>query len=278
MENIGEKKVKFKRVGSKVVSFITFQVTYVSKPLASVSRILDKGNVVIFSRSGSHIMNKVSGEKISIVADRRGVLGAGFCPAGLNVQDVHGEDPIRPIDEDCEEHGEGEVELKVDEAFDLGRRIPVKVGDPKLPSAEEVAEHELTHLPYRSCEKTKVIIMTKHRDSKSVLASVVPVKGASNDFAARRICAFLRELDLEHTDLVLRSDQEPAIADLLNDVSRKRASAKCFLEQSPVGESQSNGMIERGKLTVEGQISVLKDALKTRIRNKSRPSSIELAC
>ena len=33
---------------------------------------------------------------------------------------------------------------------DLGRRIPVKVADPKLPSAEEVAEHELTHRPYRS--------------------------------------------------------------------------------------------------------------------------------
>ena len=99
----------------------------------------------------------------------------------------------------------------------------MKVADLKLPSAEEVAEHELTHLPYRSwcshCargkgktldhrrsdrkrvlpevhldnfmgaggdEKTKVIIVAKHRDSKSVLASVVPVKGASNNFAARR--------------------------------------------------------------------------------------------
>ena len=42
MENIGEIKVKFKRVGSKAVNSITFQVTDVSKPLASVSRILDK--------------------------------------------------------------------------------------------------------------------------------------------------------------------------------------------------------------------------------------------
>ena len=116
-------------------------------------------------------------------------------------------------------------------------------------------------------EKTKVIIVAKHRDSKSVLASVVPVKGASNNFAARRICAFLRELGLEHADLVLRSDQEPAIVDLLNEVSRKRAPAKSFLEQSPVGESQSNGMIERN-LTIEGQIRVLKDAFETRIRNK----------
>ena len=300
MENIGEKKVKFKRAGSNAVNSITFQVTDVSKPLASVSRILDKGNAVIFSRSGSYILNEVSGEKIPIVEEK-----STFAPAGLKVQDVHGEEPIRPIDEDFEEDGEGEGELKVDEACDLGRRIPVKVANPKLPSAEEVAEHELTHLPYRSwcshcvkgktldhrrsdrkrvlpevhldyCfmgagrdENTKVIIVAKHWDSKSVLASVVPEKGASNDSAARRICAFLRELSLEHTDLVLRGDQKPAIVDLLNEVSRKRAPAKSFLEQSPVGESQSNGMIERECLTVEGQISVLKDAFfETRIRNK----------
>ena len=55
MENIVEKKVKFKRAGSKAVNSITFQVTDVSKPLASVSRNLDKGNTVIFSRSGSYI-------------------------------------------------------------------------------------------------------------------------------------------------------------------------------------------------------------------------------
>ena len=113
-----------------------------------------------------------------------------------------------------------------------------------------------------------MIIVAKHRDSKSVLASVVPLKGASNNFAARRICAFLRELGLEHAHLVLRSVQEPAIVDLLKEVSRKRAPAKSFLEQSPVEESKSNGMIERWNLTVEGQIRVLKDAFETRIRNK----------
>ena len=70
MENIGEKKVKFKRAGSNAVNSITFQVTDVSKPLASVSRILDKGNAVIFSRSGSYILHEVSGGKIPIVQEK----------------------------------------------------------------------------------------------------------------------------------------------------------------------------------------------------------------
>ena len=57
MDNLGEKKVRFRRQGSAAVSSIMFQVTDVGKPLASVSRILDKGNIVVFSRKGSYIMN-----------------------------------------------------------------------------------------------------------------------------------------------------------------------------------------------------------------------------
>ena len=51
MENQGEKKVRFKRGGGHQVNSITFQVTDVGKPLASVSRILVKGNRVVFSRA-----------------------------------------------------------------------------------------------------------------------------------------------------------------------------------------------------------------------------------
>ncbi len=54
--------------------------------------------------------------------------------------------------------------------------------------------------------------------------------------------------------------------DLAREVSRLRAPAKTMLEQSPVGSSASNGVVERGILTVEGQIRVLRDALKGRIK------------
>ncbi len=70
MENLGEKKVRFRRGGSSAVSSITFQVTEVGKPLASVSRILDKGNTVVFSRKGSYIMNEATGEKIPIQEEK----------------------------------------------------------------------------------------------------------------------------------------------------------------------------------------------------------------
>ena len=112
---------------------------------------------------------------------------------------------------------------------------------------------------------TKCIVVAKEYDTKSIMASVVPVKGSTHEFPARRIVAFLRELGLEGQDVVLRSDQEPAIQDLLREVGRKRLPAKTFFEVSPVGSSASNGVAERGVQTIEGQIRVLKDAFETRI-------------
>ena len=69
---MGEKKVRFRRDGSSNVNSITFQVTGVGKPLASVSRILDKGNSVVFSRGGggSYIINEKTREKIPIKAEK----------------------------------------------------------------------------------------------------------------------------------------------------------------------------------------------------------------
>ena len=41
-------------------------------------------------------------------------------------------------------------EYQDDDEVPCGARRPVKIQDPKLPSAEEVSEHSLTHLPYRA--------------------------------------------------------------------------------------------------------------------------------
>jgi hypothetical protein len=193
-----------------------------------------------------------------------------------------------------------QIEFKEDPDVQIGSRLPVKMADPLLPKAEEINLHDLTHLPHRSwcshcvrakgkalehrrglrehqlpelhvdycfmgtaaVDKTRAILVAKQPGTKYLMASVMPLKGASHEFPAKRLCAFLRELGLEHNDVVLKSDQEPAIGGLLNEVVKKRVPAKSFVEQSPVGASASNGVIERGNLTIEGQILILKDALE----------------
>ena len=208
-----------------------------------------------------------------------------------------------------------ELEFQEDLDVETGARVPKKLADPKLPNEEEVRVHEFTHLPYRSwcahcvrgkgkaldhrrqqrqhnmkevhvdyCfmgsakdNKTRCIIVGKEPESKYIVSSVVPMKGASHEFPARRLCAFLRGLGLEHQDVTLKSDQEAAIKDLLQEVAKQRIPANTFFEESPVGASASNGVIERGNQTVEGQIRVLKDALEARLGDKV-PSDHNILC
>ena len=86
---------------------------------------------------------------------------------------------------------------------------------------------------------------------------------------------------MEGADIVLKSDQENSILDVLNIVaSRKSASSKVepvdeedlapsqsqgrsIPESSPVGSSGSNGFIERGIQDVEGQARTIKLAFES---------------
>ena len=72
MENYGEKRVRFRKDGLDGISNVLFQVTDVGKPLASVTRILDKGNSVVFSRKpgGSYIVNNNTGRKIQLAEEK----------------------------------------------------------------------------------------------------------------------------------------------------------------------------------------------------------------
>ena len=68
MPNMGEKRVPF-RAANGAMSSVLFQVTNARKPLASVSRIVAKGNRVVFGRQGSYIENEGTGRRIPIIAE-----------------------------------------------------------------------------------------------------------------------------------------------------------------------------------------------------------------
>ena len=78
------------------------------------------------------------------------------------------------------------------------------------------------------------ILVAKEKAIKMSMATVVPLKGGSNESPARRALAFLQEIGLEGADIVLKSDQEPAIKDLLNNIAKRR-SATSKLETGDEG-------------------------------------------
>jgi hypothetical protein len=68
MENYGGMKVKFEKDGKRKA--MDFQVTDCKKPLASVAKIIEKGNRVVFDEDDSYILNKATGEKIKLERER----------------------------------------------------------------------------------------------------------------------------------------------------------------------------------------------------------------
>ena len=197
---------------------------------------------------------------------------------------------------DVEEGSEGD-------GGECGLRRTVRKQDPRLPSKDEQQEHELTHLPFRSwcrhcvkgrgkeepCRrkegvdgglpevhvdymfmgeekegKTLALLVGRERDSRAVMATVVPRK-SSGEWAAKRLMAWLRELGYEFCDIIVKSDNEPALTSLVETWGRLRAAQggqRMVVEHSPVHSSKSNGVVERAIQAVQGMIRTMRSALE----------------
>ena len=183
------------------------------------------------------------------------------------------------------------------------------IGDPRMPSAKEVEEHNITHVPYRNwcphCVRGRgkeldhrraleddrkvrefsfdycfpgdekgskiTVLVGRERVTGMTMASVVPVKGTSGQFAAMKVLEFIRECGAAETEIILKSDQEPAIEALMADVVKSRGAKITMVEKSPVGSSGSNGVVERGVQSVEGMIRTLRSACEARLGIKIKP-------
>ena len=86
------------------------------------------------------------------------------------------------------------------------------------------------------------ILVAKEKSSKMTLATVVPMKGASLEYPVRRTLTFLKEIGLEGADVVFKSDQEPALKDLLNTIAARR-SAKSKIEKIEVEDVPADGRL-----------------------------------
>ena len=204
-------------------------------------------------------------------------------------------------DEGNDEDGEDEVPQRVGKGEGVGRMRDV--GDPRLPSRKEVEEHYLTHVPYRNwcphCVRGRgkdldhrkavegnrrmrefsfdycfpgdekgariTVLVGRERVTGMTMASVVPAKGTSGQFAAMKVLDFIKECGAAETEKILKTDQEPAIEALMADVVKTRGAAITVLEKSPVGSSGSNGVVESGVQSVEGLIRTLRSACQERM-------------
>jgi hypothetical protein len=186
---------------------------------------------------------------------------------------------------------------------DRGLKEVRRLIDPRKPSQAEVDLHELHHLPYRNwcphCVRGQgkdldhrrsaggerglseyhfdycfpgdefgfklTILVGRERVGGMCMATVVPTKGTNGCFELHKILEFIRQCGDEATDITIKTDQEPAIKFVVEEIVKARQKDRTHLEESPVGSSGSNGVVERKVQGIEGQLRTMLSALEGRL-------------
>ena len=83
-----------------------------------------------------------------------------------------------------------------------------------------------------------VVLVARDRETRMTVSHVVPVKGGDQEWVAEQLTRDILKLGL-HGDLTLRSDQEPAIVDLLKTSGQAERCWKNLLGAITSGRLQS---------------------------------------
>ena len=119
----------------------------------------------------------------------------------------------------------------------------------------------------RNLKLGKPILVGHDRRTGAITAHQVPTKGIGDGWPARRIIIDLEEAGYAGTPIILKCDQEGPIVAVQRRVMQDRR-APTTPQNSPVGESQSNGAVENAIKRVQGQLRTLKLATEKRIRKR----------
>ena len=99
------------------------------------------------------------------------------------------------------------------------------------------------------------VTVGREKRTKMTIAHVVPYKGGGADWLVGQLLRDLKKMGA-HGKVILKSAQENATLDVLNDVCKQREkendSAVTLVESSPKGESQSNGIVETAVQDLDG--------------------------
>ena len=102
------------------------------------------------------------------------------------------------------------------------------------------------------------IVAGMDEESGSLIADVVPEKGR-NSHAIKRLGERIDEAGYRR--IILKSDDEPSIV-ALKSAAKLEGKAEVMMEESPVGDSPSNGLAENAVKMIQGLVRTLVDALE----------------
>jgi hypothetical protein len=116
------------------------------------------------------------------------------------------------------------------------------------------------------------ILVVKDRESRAVQATVLRMKGASLDEAGEKATEAIANFGHTAGTLMVKCDNENAMLDLRKEVIRRRPTGVLAVN-SPVGESQSNGVVENGVKVYKGLLRVHLASLEKKLKGAQIPSA-----
>ena len=109
-------------------------------------------------------------------------------------------------------------------------------------------------------DKGLPIVIWADSMSKGAMAYVVSNKGEC-EYAIRRGAQDMNKI-LGYNKLVFRGDQEPALRVMMSRI-KMLSGEQCTLEDTPVGESQSNGAVESAVKEIRGMYKTMRSDVET---------------
>jgi hypothetical protein len=121
---------------------------------------------------------------------------------------------------------------------------------------------------------SQTVLVMQESLCRSVWAYAVEHKGSSEAWVIDQIAEDLDTVGLRNDRIIVKSDQETSANDIAREIAKCRASEYgTALDNSHVGDSNTNGTIERAIQDVEGQVRTLRSALEQRLSAPVRLSS-----
>ena len=115
------------------------------------------------------------------------------------------------------------------------------------------------------------ILVGRERVTGTIFATAVPVKGSMGQFAVDKVQDMIDEVGDANQTIIVKSDQEASVKVIIEDIVKGRAEGRTIVEESLVGSSGSNGVVERAIQTIEGQIRAVLLAVGGSIGRQGHP-------
>ena len=100
-------------------------------------------------------------------------------------------------------------------------------------------------------EDCSVVLVVKDRRTKLILAQVVLLKGGDTEWVSEQVC---REFSGIRGNVVFKTDQEPALVDLVDKICAPRPSSGSCLTHSERAVQSLDKVVRLHKLTFESHL------------------------